>query len=175
MTAPGVPIAVDPDTGVWTTDGMPMLFVPRHFLMGLIGTVREALGDAEAQRRFHASTAEAAHRWCAMEAARTGLRGMDVFHHYMARLSLRGWGLFDAGGIDPATGTGIVTLRHSAFAADAGPIAQKACGFCAGWAPGALTWVSDTGRLGWRLTGHEARCVAEGHPICELAVASNSQ
>ena len=170
MAAPAVPIEVDPVTGAWTTAGMPMLYLPRHFLMGLIRTVHEALGEAEAGRRFHASTADAAYRWCAMEAARTGLSGLDVFHHYMARLSERGWGLFDGHGIDPRTGAGLVVLRHSSFAADTGPTGRKACGFCAGWAPGALAWVSDTGGLGWRLTGHEARCAAEGFPHCELVV-----
>ncbi|MGF4001748.1 DUF5943 domain-containing protein, partial [Staphylococcus aureus] len=28
---PQLPINVDPDTGVWTTDALPMLYVPRHF------------------------------------------------------------------------------------------------------------------------------------------------
>lgn len=172
MADPAVRIDVDPATGAWTTDGMPMLYVPRHFLMGLIRTVRDALGEDAAMRQFHQSSAQAAYRWCAMESAATGLAGLDVFHHYMRRLSQRGWGLFDGRGIDPRTGTGIVTLRHSSFVAEAGQTGAKTCGFCAGWAPGALAWVSDTQSLGWRLAGREARCAAEGFAHCELAVES---
>jgi predicted hydrocarbon binding protein len=170
MAAPRVDISVDPDTGAWSTDGMPMLYVPRHFLMGLLRNVREALGDEAAQRQFYTSCHEAAYRWCEMEARSTGLTGMPVFHHYMRRLSERGWGLFDGRGIDATTGTGRVLLRHSAFVAEAGRQGGKACGFCAGWAPGALSWVADTEKRGWRLTGRELRCAAEGNAACELVV-----
>lgn len=31
MAAPEVPIEVDPVTGVWRTDGLPMVYLPRHF------------------------------------------------------------------------------------------------------------------------------------------------
>lgn len=172
MAAPLVDISVDPDTGVWTTDGLPMLYVPRHFLMGLLRTVREALGEAAAEEHFHRSTADAAYRWCEMEARHLGMAGMDVFHFYMQRLSARGWGLFDGSGIDPATGTGQVTLRQSAFVADAGQTGRKACGFCAGWAPGALMWVGRSQGHEWRLAGHEARCAAQGFAACELMVAA---
>jgi hypothetical protein len=133
--------------------------------------VREALGEEEAMRAFHRSTAAAAYRWCDLESARSGLSGMDVFHHYMQRLSARGWGLFDGAGIDATTGTGTVMLRHSSFVADAGP-GGKACGFCAGWAPGALEWVARARGLDWRLAGHEARCAAEGFAHCELSVVA---
>jgi len=170
MAAPSVQITVDPETGAWTTDGMPMLYVPRHFLMGLLRTVREALGEEAAQRQFYRSCHDAAYRWCEMEARRTGLAGMAVFHHYMRRLSERGWGRFDGSAIDPATGTGHVVLLHSAFVADAGPAGGKACGFCAGWAPGGLAWVAASEGRGWRLAGRERQCAAEGFARCEFAV-----
>ena len=31
--APDLPIEVDDDTGVWTTNNLPMLYVPRHFFL----------------------------------------------------------------------------------------------------------------------------------------------
>jgi predicted hydrocarbon binding protein len=171
MSAPAVEISVDPGTGVWSTDGLPMLYVPRHFLMGLLRTTYEALGASLAEQRLYAAGYDAAFRWCGMEAAHLGLAGMDVFHFYMKRLSQRGWGLFDGAGINPETGTGVVTLRHSAFVADAGVGAGgKRCGFCAGWAPGALMWVGHTQGRAWNLTGYESRCAAEGHSACELVV-----
>ena len=33
MAAPEVPIDVDPATGIWRSEGMEMLYVPRHFLI----------------------------------------------------------------------------------------------------------------------------------------------
>ena len=41
---PQLPIDVDPDTGVWTTDALPMLYVPRHFFTNNHTAVEEALG-----------------------------------------------------------------------------------------------------------------------------------
>lgn len=31
--APQLPIEVDSETGVWTSDALPMLYVPRHFFV----------------------------------------------------------------------------------------------------------------------------------------------
>ena len=42
--APEMPILVDDETGVWTTDGLPMLYVPRHFFVNNHVAVEEALG-----------------------------------------------------------------------------------------------------------------------------------
>ncbi len=33
MGSPEVPIDVDPETGIWRTDGLPMIYLPRHFLV----------------------------------------------------------------------------------------------------------------------------------------------
>ncbi len=41
---PQVPIEVDETTGVWRTDGLPMLYVPRHFFMNNHLAVEQALG-----------------------------------------------------------------------------------------------------------------------------------
>ena len=41
---PQVPIDVDEKTGVWTTDALPMLYVPRHFLVNNHEAVEQALG-----------------------------------------------------------------------------------------------------------------------------------
>lgn len=170
MAAPAVDISVDPATGIWMTDGLPMLYVPRHFLMGLLRTVRDAIGPAAADAQFHRAGSVAAERWCAAQAERLGLTGIAVFHFYMQRLSERGWGLFDGAAIDPATGTGRVVLRHSAFVADAGITGTKVCAFCAGWAPGALSWVARSEGKEWRLRGEEIRCASEGHETCEIIV-----
>jgi hypothetical protein len=33
MANPSVPIKIDPDTGIWSTDGLPMIYMPRHFVV----------------------------------------------------------------------------------------------------------------------------------------------
>ena len=44
MASPQVPIDVDPESGVWRTDGLPMLYVPRHFFINNHLAVEAALG-----------------------------------------------------------------------------------------------------------------------------------
>ncbi|HBQ8682966.1 TPA: hydrocarbon binding protein, partial [Klebsiella pneumoniae] len=42
--APQLPIEVDSETGVWTTDALPMLYVPRHFFVNNHMGIEEVLG-----------------------------------------------------------------------------------------------------------------------------------
>ena len=44
MAGPAVPIEVDPETGIWRTDGLPMIYLPRHFLVNIQKSVEEAIG-----------------------------------------------------------------------------------------------------------------------------------
>ena len=44
MGKPEVDIDVDPETGIWRTDGLPMLYLPRHFMVNNHVAVEEALG-----------------------------------------------------------------------------------------------------------------------------------
>jgi predicted hydrocarbon binding protein len=171
MAAPQVPIEVDPETGVWTTDGLPMLYVPRHFLVNNHSAVEAALGAAAYGKLLYDAGYKSAYAWCEQECATHGLTGMDVFHHYMRRLSQRGWGQFDGSGIDPTRGCGTVTLRHSCFVYHYGANAgRKVCYMCAGWFPGALDWVGRNTGAQWSLTAREAVCAAEGHDHCRFEV-----
>ena len=36
LHSPQVPINVDPSTGVWTTDNLPMIYMPRHFFINYL-------------------------------------------------------------------------------------------------------------------------------------------
>lgn len=172
MTAPSVPIDVDPATGVWTTDGLPMIYLPRHFFINLVEAVEGALSREGARQHFYDAGYRAAHAWCGHEANAQRLSGIAVFHHYMRRLSQRGWGRFDGSAIDPRTGLGRVTLRHSCFALHYGSKAgRRVCYLCEGWFPGALDWVG--GPLGWpKLTARETACVGEGAPECRFEVSA---
>ena len=42
--APEMPILVDDETGVWTTDALPMLYVPRHFFVNNHMGIEEEIG-----------------------------------------------------------------------------------------------------------------------------------
>ena len=36
MENPSIPIKVDPDTGIWSTNGLPMIYMPRHFFVNAL-------------------------------------------------------------------------------------------------------------------------------------------
>ena len=66
--APQLPIEVDSETGVWTSDALPMLYVPRHFFVNNHMGIEEVLGaDAYAEILYKAGYKSAWH-WCEKEA-----------------------------------------------------------------------------------------------------------
>ncbi|ART62812.1 4-vinyl reductase [Kushneria marisflavi] len=136
--APELPIEVDSETGIWTTDALPMLYVPRHFFINNHMAIEEALGaEKYAEILYHAGYKSAWH-WCEKEAELHGLEGVDVFEHYMKRLSQRGWGLFITEEIDLEAGTARVRLEHSAFVYQMGKVDRKVEYMFTGWFAGAM-------------------------------------
>ena len=87
MAKPALDIQVDVATGEWRVDSMPMILVPRHFLVNNHVAMEEAIGIQAYAKHLHAAGYKSAWQWCEKEAARHGLSGIDVFHHYMKRLS----------------------------------------------------------------------------------------
>ena len=136
--APELPIEVDTETGVWTTDALPMLYVPRHFFINNHVAVEEALGaEKYAEILYHAGYKSAWH-WCEKEAEMHGLTGVAVFEHYMLRLSQRGWGKFVTEEIDLEAGAARVRLEHSAFVYQLGKVNRKVEYMFTGWFAGAM-------------------------------------
>ncbi len=136
--APELPIEVDSETGVWTTDALPMLYVPRHFFINNHVAVEEALGaETYAEILYHAGYKSAWH-WCEKEAELHDLKGVEVFEHYMTRLSQRGWGHFITEDIDLDTGTARVRLEHSAFVYQLGKVDRKVEYMFTGWFAGSM-------------------------------------
>lgn len=173
---PQLPIDVDATTGVWTTDGLPMIYVPRHFFVNNHVEAEAAAGrDAYAQSLYKAGH-RSARFWCEQEARTHGLAGMAVYEHYLKRLSQRGWGLFSFLDADPSAGTARVKLEHSVFVLAQGiagvPVRRdKVCYLFAGWFSGAMDWVAETAGSPLRTTCHESQCAAEGHAHCVFTVA----
>lgn len=163
---PQLPIDVDPNTGVWTTDALPMLYVPRHFFTNNHVAVEEALGqDAYAEILYKAGY-KSAYYWCDKEAPAHGIQGMAVFEHYLNRLSQRGWGLFSIIEADPVNARARIELRHSSFVLQQPEKIGKLCYMFAGWFAGAMDWVNDTtpeGKGAPRAFSKEAQCAGEHH------------
>ena len=163
---PQVPIEVDAATGEWSVDGVPMILVPRHFFLNNHVAVESALGaEKYAELLFHAGH-KSAYVWCEKEAKTHSLKGVEVFHHYMKRLSQRGWGQFRVESVDPQTGRVRVQVHHSVFAVERKN--AKACYMFRGWFPGALEFV---GGKKLKLTSNEIQCAAEGHEHCVFEAA----
>lgn len=152
--APEMPIQVDDETGVWTTDALPMLYVPRHFFVNNHKGIEEVLGaEAYAEILYKAGYKSAWH-WCEKEAECHGMSGVAVFEHYMKRLSQRGWGLFKIEHINLEKGTAEVRLEHSAFVYVYGKCGRKVDYMFTGWFAGAMDQILEA-------SGSDVRTVAE--------------
>lgn len=160
-TAPELPIDVDSETGIWTSDALPMLYVPRHFFINNHMAVEDALGaEKYADILYHAGYKSAWH-WCEKEAELHGLEGVDVFEHYMKRLSQRGWGLFITEDIDLDAGTARVRLEHSAFVYQMGKVNRKIEYMFTGWFAGAIDQILSARGSSLRTVAEQTQSGAE--------------
>jgi hypothetical protein len=168
MGRPQVPIEVDDASGVWSVDGMPMILVPRHFLVDDQLAMEAALGTAKYAELVYETGHRSAYTWCEQEARTHGLKDVEVFHHYLRRLSQRGWGQFTVESVEPATGRARVTVANSVFVlahnvlGQHGSTPRRTCTMFRGWFAGALEFVGTL--LGKRLElgSEEIQCAAEG-------------
>jgi predicted hydrocarbon binding protein len=167
MGRPQVPIEVDDASGVWSVDGMPMILVPRHFFVNNHLAIEAALGaEAYATLLFEAGH-RSAYVWCEQEARTHGLRDAEVFHHYMRRLSQRGWGRFTVESLDPPTGQARVSIANSALVLAHSGAPRRTCYMFRGWFAGALELVGTLLGQRVRLASEEIQCAAEGpHDRC---------
>lgn len=171
---PQLPIEVDAQTGVWQTDGLPMLYVPRHFFVNNHAAVEEALGRDVYAELLYNSGHKSAYQWCASESVAHGITGMAVFEHYLSRLSLRGWGRFTIQSADARTSTATIVLQHSAFVLAQPDRVGRLCYMFQGWFAGAMDWVNDSApdpdEKGPSSRAFEIECCGEGHDRCLFEV-----
>jgi predicted hydrocarbon binding protein len=164
---PRVPIVVDDATGVWSVDGMPMILVPWHFFMNNHLAIEAALGAGKYAELLFAAGHKSAYAWCEREARTHGLNGVEVFEHYMRRLSQRGWGQFKVESVEPATGHARVSVTNSAFVLAHSGAPRKTCYMFRGWFPGALEFVGAQLGKRFALACEETQCAADGqHAVC---------
>lgn len=159
--APEMPICVNDETGIWTTDALPMLYVPRHFFVNNHMAIEEAIGSEKYADILYQAGYKSAWYWCEKEAELHQLSGDAVFEHYMKRLSQRGWGLFTTESLDLAAGTAQVRLDHSAFVYQYGKVNRKVDYMFTGWFAGAMDQIA--GALGYDVKTHakQTQCAAE--------------
>jgi hypothetical protein len=142
--APQVPIAVDEATGRWSTDGLPMVYVPVHFFLNNHHAIEREIGAERYAQILYSAGYESAWTWCEREAETHGLVGEDVFRHYLDRLSKRGWAQLTIRHLDLSTSCAEIEVRHSIFAIDAQKESQDY--MFTGWFAGSMDQV--TGRRG---------------------------
>ncbi|MDP4025366.1 DUF5943 domain-containing protein [Methylobacterium sp. NEAU 140] len=172
---PAVDIEVDDGTGVWTTDGLPMVYIPRHFMLGIHDSVERALGRERYRDVLTESGAGSAYFWCKQQAAARGLDGVAVFEHYLARLSTRGWGQFTLEDAAFARGTATIRLVNSIYVLGRSAEAEHpVCYMFEGFIVGGLTYLAEDKGLGFSsITCREVQCQALGDAACRFEASLN--
>jgi hypothetical protein len=173
MGKPQVEIAVDDVTGRWSVDALPMILVPQHFFLNNHFALEAELGPDRLAEVLRPAGHRSAYHWCEAEAAHHGLDGLGVFHHYMRRITQRGWGQFAVLAVDLDAGTAAVRLRNSAFVdAERRRLGRKVCTMFAAWLEGSLTYAAAASGRAPHLEAREVYCTAEGrHDHCRFEVA----
>lgn len=163
MGKPQVDIEVDDATGRWSVDALPMILVPQHFFLNYHYAVEAVLGPEKLEEVLRPAGHCSAYFWCEKEAAHHGMSGIEVFRHYMRRITQRGWGQFDILKVELATGIAQVRLRHSAMVDAAHPTSgRKVCYMFSAWLEGSLDYVAASAGLTQHWKAREIYCVAEG-------------
>lgn len=170
MASPEVPIEVDAATGIWRTDGLPMIYLPRHFFVNYYVAMEGALGRKAHNSMLYEASYKSAYEWSILEAQTHKLRDIAVFHHYLKRLSQRGWGQFRIAAVDLATGTAHVRVDNSAFALQLGRTGRTECAMFSGSFAGCLAWACEDSCHPANLAARETQCVAQGHDHCAFSV-----
>lgn len=171
MADPQVPISVDPATGIWSTDGLPMIYMPRHFFVNYYAAMDRELGRERHAALLYQSSHKSAVEWAMAESKTHGLRDISVFRHYLARLSQRGWGLFTIDDVDLTGPSAKVRVDHSAFALQVGQSGHTECSMFAGSLAGCLEWAAgDAGRPA-HVIARETQCRSQGHAHCMFTVS----
>lgn len=171
MAKPEIEIDVDSATGVWRVDALPMILVPQHFFNNNHFAVEAALGAERYEEILRPAGYKSAYYWCKKEAAHHGISGMDVFRHYMKRLSQRGWGQFSVLVSDVVEPRFVIRVDHSSFVDGSRKGAgRKLCWMFAAWLEGSLEYVLDEAGAPRKLAARETQCAGEGHDHCIFEV-----
>ena len=170
MTNLEVPISVDPTTGIWSTDGMAMIYMPRHFFVNYYSAMDQALGREKHSALLYASSHKSANEWATAEAKTHGFRHVAVFRHYLSRLSQRGWGRFTIESVDLQGPAARVRVEQSAFALQLGRTGHCECSMFSGSLAGCLEWAAADAGTPATVIAEETQCASQGHDHCTFVV-----
>jgi predicted hydrocarbon binding protein len=172
MGKPQVEIQVDDATGRWSVDALPMILMPQHYYLNNHYAIEAAVGAQKLEEILRPAGYRSAYFWCEKEATHHGLSGVEVFRHYMRRITQRGWGQFEVLDVQPEAGTAKVRLKNSAFIDEAHRNAGRSvCYVFASWLEGSIEYVSASAGRKLALKAREAYCQAEGkHDHCLFEV-----
>lgn len=168
---PLIDIDVDEKTGIWTTDGFPMIYVPRHFMVNLHRSIEAALGRDAYKSVLDDAGGRSAFTWCDGESKARHLDGMGAFRHYLDRLSARGWGQFEVVEFDLIRETATIHLRNSVYVLQAPQSSDEtACYMFEGFLAGGFQFVLQS--LGSERTAvcRETQCAANGGEHCVFQI-----
>jgi len=176
---PEVEIDVDEETGVWRTDGLPMLYIPRHFMVNVHNGIEAALGR-EHYRRVLADTGHrSAYYWCKSQAEEYNISGVRVVEHYLQRLSVRGWGQFHLEKLELDAPRLTIILKNSIYVlAREEKSAQPVCYMFEGFFTGAMQYLTEANNLEPKdLICREVACQSMGfdHCIFEVEIRDNNE
>lgn len=181
MASPQVPIDVDAESGIWRTDGLPMVYLPRHFLVNNHVAVEEALGRDAYREILRLATEKSAIHWCRAEMKTHGFTAEATFRHYFKRLSQRGWGQFSVGRMDTNARKGTIALKNSIFTLEAARRASVGeargdaplCYMFEGFMTGAFRFLLEGAGNDAAVTCTETHCAGDGaHADCAFAFSA---
>ncbi len=172
MAQPQVPIEVDRETGIWTTNGLPMMYLPRHFMVNMQQTIEAAMGVEAYRAILYKSCHLSALQWCRAEAGTHGLSPEEAFRHYLRRMSQRGHGQVEIVSFDAAAGRAEIAVRNSAYALGYGAGAgRRVCHVFEGSFAGGMAYVLEALGQAGEPSARETACFAEGAPECRFEVS----
>ena len=167
MESPNIPIEIDPDTGIWSTNGLPMIYMPRHFFVNAHLSAETALTEETYSHHLYAVGHKSAWVWCEKESQAHRFTGLDVFRHYIQSISQRGWGKFTVVALDESSGAADISLKHSVFVEHCGTNGgRNLCYMYSGWFAGSLEWVGHATSTCYSLNSYEALCAGNGAEQC---------
>lgn len=165
-----VPVRVDAATGAWSVDGQPMVLVPRHYWVFIQQELEQRVGLEAARAMLCEPGYRAAVVWCEREARTHGLRGAEVFLHYMKRMSERGYGLIHVDAFDPAAGYADVHVDHSVYPLEYGRVGRCVCYRFEGPLAGGVEFAARQAGATVTVRAREVECVSQGHERCRFEV-----
>jgi Domain of unknown function (DUF5943)/V4R domain len=172
LGAPELAIDVDEETGIWRTDGVPMIYLPRHFLVNNHKATEAALGREPYAAMIRKATDKSAFDWCTMQSQRSDASREDIFRLYFARLSQRGWGRFSIELLDEHKRTSYLKLCQSVFVLEEHQKSTHSlCYMFEGFATGAMRFLLGERQKAAAFQCHEVQCAGQGdHSFCRFVV-----